>query len=198
MTIAPIPSRLGFVAAARSALDFVTEPPYSMWLTSQDDDRVAYEGEDVALLLMQDRMSYELDVAVWRPSVEDEVRHPFTIADMIRVADPAKARSYRRFSAVSEDSVRHGVAELVSELRKYGLTALTGGTGFYQQMSAARSEAARQFGTELADEASRKRAVQAWQQRDYQNVVDSYRSVKGPLSRVENERLRYSAEKIAK
>jgi hypothetical protein len=195
MKIVPIPSRLGFVVAARSALDFVTEPPYSMWLTGQDEGRVEYEGEDVTLLLLHDRMSYELDIAVWRPSVEDEVRHPFTIADMIRVVDPAKARAYRRYSASNEESVRRGVAELVSDFRRYGLTALTGRADFYQEMSAARSDAARQFGSELADKASRKRAERAWQERDYQGVVEAYRSMKGHLSGVERERLHYALQK---
>jgi hypothetical protein len=196
MTIAPIPSRLDFVATARSAFDFVTKPPYSMWLVSQDEGRVEYEGQDTNLLVLHERLSYELDIAVWLSSVEDEVKRPFTMADMIRVVDPIKARGYRRFSASSEASVRRGVAELVSEVRRYGLAALMGEPDFYRKMSVGRNEAVRQFGSELADEASRKSADKAWQQRNYKGVVEAYRSMKGSLSRVERERLRYSVKKL--
>lgn len=198
MTVVPIPSRLGFVAAARAGFDFVTGPPYSMWLSSQDEGQVEYEGRDSALVVLHDAMSYELDIAVWRPSLDDEARHPFTIIDMIRVTDPAKASAYRRFAATTEDSVRHGVAQLVSELRQYGLSALSGEAEFYEKMSDARNEAARKFGYDLADKTFRRRAEQAWQQRDYQSVINGYHSIKGDLSRVEAERLRYSVGKVGK
>jgi hypothetical protein len=194
MIVAPIPSRLGFVAVARAGLDWVTGPPYSMWLTSQDEGRVEYEGEDVALVVLHDPMSYELDLAVWRPSVEAEVKRPFAIVDMMRVTDFAKARDYRRFAATHENSVRRGVTQLVSEFRSYGLPALEGNARFYREMSA-RDEAAREFGLSLDDQVSRGRAEQAWGQRDYGGVVEAYRSIKGTLSRVEQGRLRYSAEK---
>ena len=196
MKIAPIPSRLGFVAVGRSALDFVTDPPYSMWLTEQDEGRITYEGHDAVIALSHDPMSYELDVALWRPSVAAEVEHPFMIVDVIRVADPAKAQAYRQFSATNEDSVQRGVAKLVSELQKYGLAALTGQADFYDQMSAARSEAAKQFGADLTDQTARKRADLAWQQRDFQAVVKAYQSMEDRLSTLERKRLRYAIEHI--
>jgi hypothetical protein len=196
MTVAPIPSRFGFVAAGRSAFDFVMGPPYSMWLTEQDEGRVGYEGHDVMLALLHDLMSYELDIALWRPSVEDEVRHPFKIADMIRVSDPEKARAYRCFSAASEDSVRRGVTMLASDFRHYGIAALVGDTTFYQKMSAARSEVVRQFGISLVDETARKKAEQAWRRQDFQAVVKSYRSMEDRLSRVEQARLNYAIRRL--
>jgi hypothetical protein len=196
--IAPIPSRLDFVAAGRAALDFVTEPPYSLWLTEQDEGRIAYEGDDVMLVLLHDDLSYELDLALWRPSVVDEARHPFTMSDIIRVTDPAKARDYRSFSAASDDSVRRGVAILVSDFREYGLAALTGEGDFYRQMLDARSEAAREFATEIADKAARERAEQAWLRRDFEEVIVAYRSMEDRLSRAERARLHYAAKRLGK
>jgi hypothetical protein len=198
MKIAPIPSRLDFVAASRAALDFVTEPPYALWITEQGEGRVAYEGDDVMLVILHDWLSYELDLALWRPSVEDETRHPFKMSDIIRVADPAKARDYRSFSAASADSVRHGVAKLASDLQSYGLAALTGEGDFYRQMSERRSEAARQLATEIADKAARESGEKAWLCRDFEGVIKAYRPMEDRLSRAERARLHYASQRIEK
>lgn len=196
MKMPPPPSRLGFLAAGRSAFDFVTEPPYSLWLTDQDEGRIGYEGDDVVLEVLSDLMSYELDIALWRPSVADEVRRPYALADLIRVADPAGARAYRQFSATSAASVQRGTAQLASDFRKYGREALAGSAGFYREMSAARAESMRQSGIELADRAVRAKAQRAWQERNLHDVVAAYRAIEDRLSRVERERLRYASERL--
>jgi len=196
MKVNPPPSRLGFVAAGRSAFDFVTEPPYSLWLTDQDEGRIGYEGDDVVLAVLHDLMSYELDIALSRPSVAEEVQHPYTLADLIRVADPVRARAYRQFAATSTASVQRGTANLASEFQKYGLEALAGSADFYQKMSTARAESIRQFGFDLADKAARENAERAWQQRDFQGVVKAYRAMADRLSQVERERLRYAGQRL--
>jgi hypothetical protein len=196
MSIDPPPSRLGFVAAGRSAFDFVTEPPYSLWLAYQDEGRIGYEGDDLVLVVLHDLISYELDVALSRPSESEEVRHPYTLVDLMRVADPVRARAYRQFAATTAASVQRGTADLASEFRMYGLEALTDSTNFYQEMSAARAEAIRQFGVELADQHARENAERAWQQRDFEAVVLAYRAMGGRLSRVERERFRYASQRL--
>jgi len=196
MKMSPPPSRLGFVAVGRSAFDFVTEPPYSLWLTDQDEGRIGYEGDDVVLAVLHDLMSYELDIALWRPSLADEVQRPYTLVDLMRVADPVGARAYRQFSATSVTSVQRGTAKLASEFRKYGLEALEGSAEFYQKMSTARAESIRQFGIELADKAARTKAERAWQEREFQDVVIAYRAMGDRLSRVERERLRYASAQL--
>ena len=76
----------------RSAFDFVTEPPYSLWLVDQDEGRVTYVSVDLGLVILHGRLSYELDLAVWRESVEAEVVHPYTMVDLVRAADPDRVR----------------------------------------------------------------------------------------------------------
>jgi hypothetical protein len=196
MNVSPSPSRLGFVAAGRSVFDFVTEAPYSLWLVYQDEGRIGYEGDDVVLAVLHDLVSYELDIALSRPSVEEEVQHPYTLVDLIRVTDPVRARAYRQFAATTAASVQRGAADLASEFRTYGLEALAGSADFYQEMSAARAEAIRQFGIESADQHARKNAERAWQQRDFQAVVIAYRAMDDRLSRVERERLRYASQRL--
>jgi hypothetical protein len=117
---------------------------------------------------------------------------------MIRVADPAKAHDYRSFSATSVDSVRRGVAELVSDLRGYGLAAVIGEGNFYRQMSEARSEAIKEWATEIADKAARESGTQAWLRQDFEGVIKAYRPMEGRLSKAERARLHYATQRIEK
>jgi hypothetical protein len=197
MTVVPSASRLNFVASARSAFDFVTEPPYSLWLTDQDEGRVTYSGDDLGFAILHGRLSYELDLAVWRESVQLEVTHPYTIMDLIRAEDPGRARSYRQFSAASEAAVRRGLAILVSDFRRYGLPALYGTSEFYEQLRVARSRNADEFGLELTDKISRERAERAWKERDYAKVISQYAALNDRMSQAEIERVRYARRRVS-
>jgi len=150
----------------------------------------------VVLAVLHDLMSYELDIALSRPSVAEEVQHPFTLVDLIRVADPVRAHAHRQFAATSIASVQRGTANLASEFRRYGLEALAGSADFYQKMLTARAESIRQFGIDLADKAARRNAERVWQRRDFQGVVKAYRAMADRLSQVERERLRYAEKRF--
>jgi hypothetical protein len=157
----PNGGRLNFVASARSAFDFVTNPPYSLWLVGQDEGRVTYAGVDLGLAILHDRLSYEIDLALWRESVEAEVAHPYTMVDLLPDADPDRARSYRQFSASTEVAVERGLAILESDFRRFGVQALSGSHEFFERMRYMRSLAAAEFGSELKDKRIRERAGRA-------------------------------------
>src|SRR5580698_2973802 len=101
---------------------------------------------------MHDLFSYELDVALSRPSEAEEVRHPYTLTDLMRVADPVRARAYKQFAATTDASVQRGTADLASEFRKYRLAALLVSAAFSPEMSAARAGSGREFGMGVADQ----------------------------------------------
>lgn len=197
MNIGASPSRLGFVAAARSTFDFLLQPPYSLWLTDQDEERIGYEGDDLAVVVFHDRLSYELGVHFWRPSHDEEAQRPYTLSDLMRPTAPATARSYRRFAATSVDGVIQGTEKLASELRQYGDTALRGSTELFERLIAARADAIQEFGREVEDRNARRQAEDAWGRRDYAAVVAAYAPVDDRLSRVEQERLRLSQQRSA-
>ena len=162
MNIIPPASRLNFVASARSSFDFVTNPPYSLWLVDQDEGRVTYAGVDLGLAILHDVLSYELDLALWRESVEAEVMHPYTMVDLLHAVDRDRARSYRQFSASTEAAVERGLAMLESVFRSFGLQALSGSREFFERMSQMRSIATAEFGSELEDKQIREKAGRAW------------------------------------
>jgi hypothetical protein len=180
------------VASARSAFDFVTKPPYSLWLVAQDEGRVTYASVDLGLVILHDRLSYELDLAVWRESVEAEVAHPYTMVDLVRVADPDRVRSYRQFSATTDAAVERGLTGLESDFRRFGLHAISGSREFFERMGQLRSQAATEFGAELEEKQVRESAARAWRDRDFSNVVKQYGTLGDRLSRAERARVDYA------
>jgi hypothetical protein len=137
-------------------------------------------------------VSYELDLAVWRESVEAEMVHPYTMVDLLRVADPDRSRSYRQFSATTESAVEQGLASLESDFRRFGLQVLSGSHDFFEGMRQMRSLAAAEFGSELEDKQIRQRARSAWRDRDFSNVVKLYSILGDRLSQVERARVDYA------
>lgn len=186
------PSRLGFVATARAAFDFVAGPPYHLRLVSQDEYWISYEGDDVVLAILHEPVSFELRLALWRPSVRHEEMRPYHIGDFIRVADPEAAAAHRAFAAVTEGGVRNGMARLVSEFRQFGLDALRGDAEFLRHVSAARAAAAAAFGVRMTDLTGRRNAERAWQARDYAEVVRWYLTLEDRLFPAERKRLSYA------
>jgi hypothetical protein len=196
MKITPPASRLEFVASARLAFDFVTEPPYSLWLESQDEGRVNYADAEVGLAITHGLLSYELDLAVWREAVPAEVTHPYGMPDLIRVADPDLARSYRAFAATTEAGVERGLTKLAADLRSYGRSALSGSAEFFTRMSQGRALAARETGSERQDKQIREQAGRAWRDRDFAKVVKEYSALADRMSPSERARLRYAHKQL--
>lgn len=195
MNIDAAPSRLNFVAAARSAFAFLLESPFAFWLTDQDEESVGYESEDIVLVVFHDRLSYELGVHLWRLSSDDEAQRPYTLSELMRVTNTLGARSYRRFAATSVDAVRRGTEKLASELREYGDPALKGNQEFFVRLAASRSDAIQELGREMEDRKARQQAEEAWVMKDYAAVITAYSLMEGRLSRVEEARLRLSRER---
>lgn len=188
-------SRLNFRASVRDAFDFLCNEPYSLRIGDLGDRRIVYEGENVAVAVFHDRLSYELGVEIWRPSRPDEARTPFSLSDLMRVTEPETALSYRRFAAVTPDALRRGTRKLAADVRRFANPALRGEDEFFTRAKDDRDEAIEEFSRDSQDRRARQRAQEAWLQRKYSEVDDSYTSVRGKLSPSEQERLRIARDR---
>jgi hypothetical protein len=196
MAIIPPASRLNFMATARSAFDFVTDPPYSLWLEVQREEQVAYAGADLGLAIWHERLSYELDLTVWRESDKAKGIHPYGMGDLIRVADADLARSYRSFSATTEGAVERGLAKMEADFRRFGLQALAGSHEFFEIMKQARSLAVAEWVSELEAKQIRERAGRAWRDCDFSDLVKQYSALGDRMSRAERARLAYARKHL--
>src|SRR5262249_16347591 len=92
---------LDFRGLAKEHFAFLTEAAFPQALVSEDPLAVGFEGHGFGFAVFHDRLSYELGISLWRPGESSEVDRPYSISDLMRVADPAAARRYRRFAATN-------------------------------------------------------------------------------------------------
>src|SRR5262249_24952063 len=114
----------------------------------------------------------------------------------MRVADPAAARRYRRFAATSRDALGRGLRKLAQETRGYGSRALRNDPGFYDQLSAVREAAAREFGQQMRGRVARSAADTAWHAGDWYRVSEAYSQIENDLSPAERQRLQYARRQL--
>jgi hypothetical protein len=187
---------LGFTKLARAEFSFLSQPPFSMVLVSQEPLALRFEGNGIALIVFQDRQSYELGIALWRPVAASEVDRPYTISDLIRVTDTVAAKRYRRFAATTTDALQHGLAKLAADLRKFGSRVLQNDPASYRRLSEAREGAVREFGRDQSVRVARIAGESAWLARDWYKVAEAYGAVADSLTPAERERLAYARRKL--
>ena len=187
---------LDFPNIAKACFDFLSAAPYAMRIAGEQPLAIQFEGNGVVVWIGHDRLSYELALAVWRPTEAPEIDRPYSMSDLIRVADPLSAQNYRGFAATTTETLRHGLAELASDLRHYGTPALLNDPTFYRRLSSLRKAAVRDFAREMKGGSLRQVAESAWRAGDMSRVVEAYRRIENTLSPAERKRLGYARKKI--
>jgi hypothetical protein len=118
------------------------------------------------------------------------------MVDLLRLADPDRAGSYRKFSATTEAAVGRGLAMLVSDFKNYGLPVLSGSPEFVGRIEMMRSRTAAEFGSVLEDKQVREKAEHAWRDRDFDDVIRQYSILGDRLSQAERARVRYARKRL--
>ena len=190
-------NELDFPRLAAERFGFLTKEPYGLQAVKKEPLALRYEGNGVVCVVFHERLSYELGVALWRPTEQREVERPYTISDLMRVTDPKASRRYRRFAATSKDSLGRGLTKLAEDLEKYGASAIRNEPEFFHRLSAAREEAISEFGSAMVDQSARTEAEAAWRNGDFYRVARAYGRIESRLSPVERKKLNHAREQIA-
>jgi hypothetical protein len=176
-------------------MDFLTAPPFALSLDVQDEYLVQYEGQDLRVQVFHDKLSYELDVCVARICSEEELRHPYHLAEAEGAGESRERDHPRALAATTVDAVRSGLDGLASALRRVVTSLVDPSDPLWDLLAQQRASAADRFGADRARRETRQRALQAWRDRDYASVVDLYSRMSGSLTPVEKERLRLAIER---
>jgi len=187
---------INFPHLAKQAFSFLSNPPFSMALVSLGPLAISFEANGVSVKIFHDRLSYELGLALWRPTEADEVDRPYSISDLMRVTNPSAANKYRRFAATRADALRRGLEKLGDELRLFGSAALSNDPKFFRQLLIAREAAVREFGRDMETRAARAAGQQAWSEREWYNVAQAYGRIEDFLSVTERKRLAVARRKL--
>jgi hypothetical protein len=164
---------LGFAEFAPLAFQFVTST-YGLQPVGIDDFTARYESDLVWLAVSHDsRRSFEFDVAV---DERESVTGGYTLADLIRVSDPAKAESYRNPAASTRHATSACLFRLADDLRRYGTGVLAGDRTAFVAVADAKAEFGKRWRAEAAAEKARAAARQAFDREDWATTISAYES----------------------
>jgi hypothetical protein len=178
---------LGFEESVRSAFGFLAS--YGFAPVAADEFSAHYASNCARLAVRHGRLSYELSLELGRADQPEELSHPYSMQDLIRVSDPDLARRYRDFAATSRDAIARGLQQLAENLLKFGDGALRCDAEFFAALARERSREIERFGRETQQAGQDAIARAAFDRRDWRRVIEVYEGRTDPLTRAERKRL---------
>jgi hypothetical protein len=184
--------RLGFVrAVAQYLTPILTAREFIC--TESTSYIVKFESSRVVATISHDRLSYEIEVAFAR---ETELAQRFTLADVLRAALGPHHDQQTFFQASKAQDVDWCVKRIAELLAKYGQAVLGGEPAAYQRIERIVRVQNNTYTKQIVQKPIRNKAEQAWQNQDYAQVRDLYKSIKSDLTPLEKKRLSYACGKI--
>jgi hypothetical protein len=127
---------LGFEQSVSSIFGFLAR--YGFAAVGADDLSAHYASDCARLAIRRDRLSSELSLELARADHPDELVHPYSMQDLIRLTDQELARRYRDFAATSPDAIVRGLQKLAENLKTFGDRALRCDAEAFAELARAR------------------------------------------------------------
>jgi hypothetical protein len=179
---------LGFTECVSVILAFLVAD-FGFSLAEIDDYAVRYVSDCVRLVIRHGRLSYELSLYLARTDHQEELVHPYGIADMLRLVDEDRAQQYRNFAATSRDLVARGLEQLAGDLREFGEDTLRCDAQFFDAMARGRERAITKFGRDRQRANEDTEARTAFDQQDWPRVIEIYQAWADSLNASQSKRL---------
>lgn len=180
-------AELGFVPAVQASFRFLNALGYV--LVAGDDLSVHYASDCARLAIRHDPLSFELSLQLGRSGHPDELTHPYSLQDLIRIHDSELAAGYRDFSATSPGAVVRGLQRLATDLRRFGEAALKCDPGVFRALASARTAEIAQLAAETRRVRADAAAREAFAKEDWERVIELYESRTDSLDPSQAKRL---------
>jgi hypothetical protein len=144
---------------------------------------VRYQKGHVEVDVFHGRQSCEVGAGVTVLGVR------YAMAEIIRTADRAAAKTYRQAVATTPEGVANGLEELSSLMRRYGVDALNGNRQFLSVLAKQREHWSEDYALDVLADQLRPRAEEAFRRRDYVMAAELYARIKERLTRAEVTKL---------
>ncbi len=179
---------LRFSEIAKELFAFLNNE-YNFKIINDDDNYICYKSKLVYVRIYHERMSFEIYYSV---GLIDEKN--FTVSNMELVEYEGKTS--KCFMASNEKSVRYVLQKLSSELHNYGEDALSGNREYYLCITKMRDE--NQCKLILEDKLNyiNANANEAWNNKNYKLVVDTYYPYLKYLTSTQVSKYNYALKKI--
>jgi hypothetical protein len=144
---------------------------------------VRYRNEDIEVDVYHGRRSFEVGSGVAGLGVR------YAMSELIRVADPEAAKTYRLTIATTPAEVADALEELSSLMRRYGAAALRGESQSFSALAKQREQWSEDYALDVLAGQLRPQADDAFRRGDYATAAQLYERIRGRLSLAEVKKL---------
>ncbi|MGA8636260.1 MAG: hypothetical protein WB805_15620 [Candidatus Dormiibacterota bacterium] len=182
---------LGFPSTVLQAFAFL-QGTYGFQVDSVAPTVVRFQSNRLFVNVWHEQRSHELGLSIGRRSRPAESSHPFNVADILYLTEPAKAAAYRDHTALTVESVRAGIEALADELQTYGSEALTGANEVFDKIAGDRTQRVESYALALGDAHVRSGVAEAWARQDFAEAARLLGTITERLSPAELAKLEYA------
>lgn len=151
--------------------------------------RVSYRRGDVEFRVYHGRKSFEIGVEFGR------IGEKYSLPELLRMADPRLAESYRNPIATTPGDVLIGVGSVAGLVRQYGKRALEGDAEIFDELSRRRTAWSESYALDVLAEQIRPKAEAAFRDGRYKDAAELYERIYVRLSSLERRKLAAARER---
>lgn len=158
---------------------------------------VRFESKCVYVNVYHGRKSFELGLEVGQAALGLPNGTPYTMSEIVRLAEPAKADEYRNYAARDAAGVRAGVQQLAALFRRYFDAGVLDDSGVFVRFKRQREAWAQDFAQEVNLRQVRRKLDVVWHAKKYSEVVELLEPLRATLTPTELKKLEYAKKEIA-
>ena len=152
---------------------------------------VRYRTDDVSVDVFYERQSYEIGLEV---CYDDKF---YSLSELIRINDPAKADNFRNTVAINTKMVEEGLCRTAELLKIYGMRAIRGDKFFFSALEVQQLQWAKGYEEEVLADQLRPMADTAFRQGNYERAAALYERFRSSLRPSELRRLQIAQARRA-
>jgi len=189
---AELSNRLGFLDLVTEHFSFLASERFQQTVSA--DGTVVYQSGDVWLSIKHGRLDYTLELGLGRQSVPEEA---FTLHEVVQALCPARTAG-ARWQASDRESLGKGVEKIANLVNDCVAPLLDGDSSSFQKVASVAQEMRHSVTLDAQYGPIRKRANQAWEEKNSQEAYRLYSQMREALSESEKRRFSYLANKLGR
>lgn len=164
--------------------------------TNLSNSSVRYESEKVFVGVYYHPARYECDAAI---GLNSNNNRSYSIGELLALEKDFDLTPNYSFDKLTQAEItERNVSWLASILQKYGEKYLQGNLPAFEKLRKDSETKAEIYTQKIINEQQRRKAEEAWKRKDYDAVVEIYKSIKNFLSQSEKKKLEYSEKAKSK
>lgn len=158
-----------------------------------EDTLVRFESRRLTISIYHGRQSYEIGLEVESPASPDD---RYSFSELLRLVDQERAQRYRSFAAHNVQGVSDGVRQLAENFRKCLASGILDDNRLFSRLKQQREALNRDYAKDVELQQARRKADDAWRQKDYSLVVKNLKPLRDSLSPSEVAKLEFAEKHL--